>query len=364
VEVTSSSFDLAVIGGGPAGASLAITAARSGAMVGLFDSSNFPRHKVCGEFISAESLHILRDLLDGRAEAASAISAAPEIAQARLFFGGNVVKASIAPPALSLPRYTLDLLLWEAAQRAGVAAVSRCEVLGVDGDGPFSLATAGGKITTQAVVACTGRWSRFSQTPLPAGPKWLGVKAHYREANPSLSTDLYFFEGGYCGVQPVSHDVVNACAMVRSDRATNLPAVFALSPELQERASRWELLMEPVSTAPLLYRTPQPTQGNVFLAGDAAGFIDPFAGDGISLALRTGRAAAECLQPFLEGRQPLPNAAQRYGELYGQQFAPLIEAAARMRGLLSWPALPRSLAFQCLRIPGVMSYVIRKTRQA
>jgi flavin-dependent dehydrogenase len=122
--------------------------------------------------------------------------------------------------------------------------------------------------------------------------------------------------------------------------------------------------MEPVSTAPLLYRTPQPTRGNVINAGDAAGFIDPFAGDGISLALRTGRAAAECLQPFFEGRQSLPQAAQSYADLYARQFAPLIAAAARVRAVLTWPVLPRWFAFSCLRIPGVMSYVIRKTRQA
>jgi flavin-dependent dehydrogenase len=353
-----------VIGGGPAGASLAITAARNGASVGLFDGSDFPRHKVCGEFVSAESLHVLRDLLSEHSEGTRTLAVAPQIAQARLFFDGKMVRARIAPAALSLPRYTLDVLLWEAAQAAGVAASNRCEVLSINGDGPFSLATAKGDVTARAVVVCAGRWSRFSQVLLPPGPKWMGVKAHYREKNAPFSTDLYFFEGGYCGVQPVGEDVVNACAMVRSDCATNLPGVFRLSPELQARASHWEPVMEPVSTAPLLYRTPEPTQGNILNTGDAAGFIDPFAGDGISLALRSGRAAAECLQPFFNGHQSLPQAAQAYAEVYGRQFASLIAAAANVRAVLTWPALPRWLAFQFLRIPGVMSYVIRKTRQA
>lgn len=358
------SFDLAVVGGGPAGASLAITAARKGVRVGLFDLSDFPRQKVCGEFVSAESLAILRDLLRDHPHAAKALSSSPEIARARLFFQGKVVEASVDPPALSLPRYTLDLLLWQAAQGTGVATFSRCEVVGVGGKGPFTLSTSIGEVSSKAVVICAGRWSRFSQIPLPPGPKWMGVKAHYREASPSPATDLYFFEGGYCGVQPVSHDVVNVCAMVRSDCATNLGAVLGLSPELAERAGGWEQVTEPVSTAPLLYRTPQPNDGNLLRAGDAAGFIDPFAGDGISLALRTGRAAAECLQPFFAGQQPLVAAVQNYADLYRRGFAPLIGAAARVRGLLSWPALPRHLAFQCLRIPGVMGYLIRKTRQA
>ena len=364
MEVNPASFDLAVVGGGPAGTALAITAARNGVRVGLLEAGEFPRHKVCGEFISAESLHVLRNLLRDHPEAATAVEQAPAIAQARLFFAGKQFTGPIDPPALSLPRYALDVLLWEVAQDAGVVAHEKCEVMEIKGDGPFSLTTTKGEVSARAVVVCAGRWSRFTQVALPPGPKWLGVKAHFREQRPSLSTDLYFFEGGYCGVQPVSRDVVNACAMVRSDRATNLPAVFRLSAELRERASHWEPLMEPVSTAPLLYGRPQLTQGNLLLAGDAAGFIDPFAGDGISLALRTGHAAAECLQPFLQGSHSLAQAGQSYADLYRTQFAPLIAAAARVRAVLTWPALPRWFAFHCLRIPGVMPYVIRKTRRA
>ena len=116
---------------------------------------------------------------------------------------------------------------------------------------------------------------------------------------------MYFFEDGYCGVQPVAADVVNACAMVRSDCATSLDEVFALHPKLAERAAGWHAVMQPISTAPLVYREPQPVRGNMMFVGDAAAFIDPFAGDGISIALRSGRVAAECLREFLLARNSL-----------------------------------------------------------
>jgi flavin-dependent dehydrogenase len=363
VEVSSSSFDLAVVGGGPAGAATAITAARYGARVALLEAGGFPRHKVCGEFVSAESLELLRSLLGDDPGADEVLRAAPEIPRARLFLAGKLVNGPITPPALSVPRYSLDLLLWRAAQRAGVFAQDRCEVADLQGRGPFAVSTSSGEIRARAAVLCSGRWSRFSRAGMPPGPKWVGIKAHFREKDPSLSTDLYFFDGGYCGVQPVSADRVNACAMVRSDVATSLPAVFRLSSELAERASHWESLMEPVSTAPLLYRAPQPTEGNLLLAGDAAGFIDPFVGDGISLALRTGRAAADCLEAFLAGTHSLGEVAESYRKRYAKQFAPLIASASRVRRVLSWPELPRVMALQFLRIPGVLPYLIRKTRQ-
>lgn len=359
-------FDLAVIGAGPAGAAAAITAAGFGARVLLLEAGEFPRHKVCGEFVSAESLAVLAGLLEHLPEAQRALRDAPVISGTRLFMSGRVLEAAVSPAALSLPRFALDALLWETAKVAGVEARSRCEVLSRDRDGPFTVMTSQGEFGARAVILASGRWSRFSDKlgGTPGGPKWIGVKAHFHERNPPNSTDLYFFEHGYCGVQPVGGSVVNACAMVRSDRATSLDEVLRLSPELQARTSGWSPLMEPVTTAPLIYRTPTPVRGELMLVGDAAGFIDPFVGDGISIALRSGRAAAVALGRFVRGEVSLDAAALQYESVYRSEFAPLLSAASKVRGLLTWPPFARLLAFETLRLPGVMPYVIRKTRRA
>ena len=180
---------------------------------------------------------------------------------------------------------------------------------------------------------------------------------------PSRSTDLYFFEHGYCGVQPVADDVVNACAMVRSDRATSLEEVFALHPALAKRRNTWQATTAPVTTAPLLHLPPQPIRDSMMFVGDAAAFIDPFVGDGISIALRSGQLAAMDLRSFVEGANSLRSALRAYEDDYRRQFIPLISAAARIRGVLSWPTPARMFAFELLRLPGLMPYVIRKTRQ-
>jgi menaquinone-9 beta-reductase len=290
-------------------------------------------------------------------------ASAPVIERMRLLFGGRVIDVGISPAGLSITRYDLDALLWAAAQSAGVEAHSNREVTLCDGKGPFSLQTSSGSYTAKAVIVATGRWSQFTpnRTP-PPGPRWVGVKAHFYEPNPEPSTDLYFFEGGYCGVQPVATNIVNACAIVRSDRATSLMQVFALHPNLAERAAGWRAVTQTVSTSPLVYRKPQPVRDNVMFVGDAAAFIDPFAGDGISIALRSGRLAAECLSEFLLGRNSLVEAVVAYQREYPEQFSPLIAAAARVRLLLSLPAIAKPAVFELLRFPGLIPYLIRKTR--
>ncbi len=359
------SFDLAVIGGGPAGSAAAITAARLGASVVLFEARSFPRHKVCGEFISAESLDVLQELLSDLRAARALFDKAPIIDRARLFRGGRTLEVPVSPAAVSISRYDLDQQLWQAAQAAEVTTYSNCEVTGSAGSGPFELQSSMGPFMAKAIIVAAGRWSQFTPNrTVPPGPKWMGVKGHFREHNPTRSTDLYFFPHGYCGVQPVGDDIVNVSAMVRSDQAKSLPEVFARQSALAARASKWIPVTQPVSTAPLIYRKPQPTREDVIFAGDAAAFIDPFVGDGISIALRSGRLAAQCIEQFLAGESTLPAATSFYEREYSRQFSPLLTAASRMRSLMFLPELAKVVAFELLRLPGLMPYVIRRTRQA
>ena len=354
-----------MIGGGPAGTAAAITAARSAARIALFESRQFPRHKVCGEFVSAESLGVLRDLLADETATHQLLDKAPVLTRTRLWLGDRMVQATVAPPGLSVPRFDLDAALWRSAQAAGVICRDSCEVSAVDGEGPFQLHTSKGLVSARAVIMAAGRWSQFiADRALPPGPKWIGLKAHFHEQHPSFSTDLYFFEHGYCGVQPVTADVVNACAMMRSDCASSLPDVFRLHPALRQRAANWRQLIPTVSTAPLIYREPQPVRGNLVFAGDAASFIDPFVGDGISIALRSGKLAAECLSRFLAGELTIEHAAAAYDREYSRRFVPLFSMAARVRQALSLPEPVRGFGFELLRLPGLMPLLIRKTRQA
>ncbi len=365
------SYDLAIIGGGPAGACTAISAARGGARVLLLERGRFPRHKVCGEFVSAESLSLLKDLLDP--QHAALIQDAVRIPRARIFLDGRTLQAAVDPPAASIARFDLDAALWHSALSAGVDARQQVTVQTIAGTGPFRVATAGEEFEARTSVNASGRWSNLNGAPADNGmrlQKWLGLKAHFAEPVSQPSVDLYFFEGGYCGVQPVAVSDeksgtgrVNASAMVRADVASSLPEVFARHPGLRDRSQYWTLLSDPVSTSPLIFRNPQPERDGVLMVGDAAGFVDPFVGDGISLALRSGLLAAQCLQPFFAAEASLPEAVRHYSRSYESSLLPVFRASSKIRRMLVLPGYVRRPFLSILEnSPTITNYLVRKTR--
>ncbi len=350
-------YDLIVTGAGPAGSACAVTAARAGARVLLLEKDRFPRHKVCGEFVSSESLELLRGLL-GEKRLSSHIL----VDSARFFVDGKCLRLPVSPSAQSIPRYELDAALFAAAQHAGAATREGITIHEVQRKEAFLVVTAENSFTARAVVNTTGRWSKLRQFDVVGREKWLGLKAHFSEASPPASVDLYFFPGGYCGVTPVETNAVNACAMVRADVARSMNEVFDQQPELRRRAQSWQPLFPAVTTSPLYFREPETESGNIMLAGDAAGFIDPFAGDGISLALQSGALAAETIAPFFAGKYSWEQALREYQSAYNKRFAPAFRNAARLRNALAAPKWLRNTAFALASVPGVGRMLMRATR--
>ena len=355
-------YDLIVVGAGPAGCACAITAARVGAKVLLLEKDRFPRHKVCGEFVSGESLTLLDSLLAGHARTKHNFAAYPEIGGARIFLEGKIASLPLFPPARSIPRFDLDAALLQCARSAGVHAEESVVVRRVEHNGVFTVYSDGPGFSGKAIVNCSGRWSQLTQYDATGKEKWIGLKAHFSETQPASSVDLYYFPGGYCGVLPVSHDAVNVCAMVRADTARSLEEVFVALPPLWDRSRDWTQLFPTITTSPLYFRRLVTCDQGMILAGDAAGFIDPFAGDGISLALQSGALAAESLTGFLQGKISLAQAQLQYNDAYLRRLASAFRNATRLRKLLAAPAWLRSMLMGVVGARPVARTIVRGTR--
>ena len=339
------SYDLAIVGGGPAGTASAITAARAGLKTILFERGRFPRHKVCGEFVSAESHGLLAELLSPDHPL---LQTPPAISRARMFSDGRCVEFELASPGWSITRYDLDRALWEQARASGVDCQ---EGLPVGEAVSGSITAKGTRITCGGVINAAGRWSNLRRTTNIPTPRWIGLKAHFSGEQAPPSTDIYFFEGGYCGVQPIGPNEVNASAMVRSDVSTTLEQVFDAHPVLHRRSRAWTQTFSTLSTSPLIHARPIPLENGVLNAGDAAGFIDPFVGDGISLALRSGVLAAKCASD-----------ASFYEKEYMRRFGRIFDTAALARKIVHAPEFVRRMAIFGFRSELLRTWALKRTR--
>ena len=341
-------FDVAVIGGGPAGTAAAISAARRGKTVVLLEAGRYPRHKVCGEFVSAESLQLLKSLLR-ETPGVELLERAPRVSRVEVHLAGGSFESPITPAAASIARYDLDHALWKAAIANGVDAREGVGRLGIKKqDGGFVI-TSKPSVQSDRLIYGAGRRSDRAGV----GPALVGIKAHFRPSEPLESVGLYFGATGYCGVQPVAEGLVNVCALVVPDALKNIGwdrmrAAFEVHPELRRR--QWEQVTETVATGTCVFTTPEPLTNGIECAGDAAGFIDPFLGDGISLALQSGELAGS-----LED-------AGEYEREYRRRFLPLFRRAARLRRLLRAPSAVQKAALLIMRYPPFGAAVVAATR--
>lgn len=310
-------IDLAIIGGGPAGTAAALEARRRGLEVVLWERDFFPRDKVCGEVLSAEALPILAEEIPAALRRAAVIRRAEFVSRR-----GRTYAFTLPQPGAGLSRRLMDEALWRAAAESGARSEERTAVHGVRraAGGPWILELHNGALQQAIllIVAC-GRWWTLDGLPSSAGRQrdrsrpdlaesagWLGVKAHFRGLQRCDAVEMYFFPGGYCGVAPVEDGLYNACCLVHRSLARGAcgcsPGEFAAwmrrvgrHPALDERLGSGSQVSRTVTTAGMRLGGQSGVRNGALLVGDAAGFIDPFTGSGISMALNSGRLAARIL---------------------------------------------------------------------
>jgi menaquinone-9 beta-reductase len=356
-------YDLAIVGGGPAGSAAAIAAARRGIRVLVLERGGFPRHKVCGEFVSSESLQLLRDLLQRDPLLASAVA----IERFCVYAASQQLEAAVVPHAAGISRYVLDATLMAAAQRSG-ADWRQEEVLQVEHGEHFTVHTTARLFTAKAVINASGRWSRLSPTQMPGRQSsFIGCKAHFvvEDAPSPNAVELFFGRDGYCGVQPVNvgdRTGLNVCAMLRPGSKSSMPAVLQLHPLLAQRSRLWQQCSPTVTTAPLFFRPERPVHGGVLQAGDAAAFIDPFVGDGIAIALRTGVMAGNAAARFCRGEHSVERCCAEYARGYREVVSPALRNAARLRRILSLPPAAQASLLGAMRTLRAGKWLLRATR--
>lgn len=353
--------DVAIIGAGPAGSTLAALLARRGVRVALFDRDLFPRDKLCGEFLSYDALPVLAPL--GVLETID-VTGAPRIERCRVIGSKRTYEFALPHAARGVSRMFLDDLLLRTAAANGAQRF--------DGQTVTSLED----IRATVIVGAWGRWGRFDQLLQRAfvrdrSHRNFGFKRHYLAATPARdSIDLYSFSRGYLGVNAVEGGITNICGLVHASRLTGhkgrwdafIETIRAEEPKLDALYAAHEPAQDGyLSSEPVIFRARSAVEGGVFMIGDASGVIDPLTGNGMAMAIQSALLAAPMLLRLVETPAQRKRIEDEYRRAHRAFFAPRIAWSRVVAKLLSRPRL-LDAAMTAVRSPRAGETFLRRTR--
>ena len=358
-------FDVIIAGGGPAGTSAAIHLRNSGMAVLLLEQKQFPREKLCGEFISPECLdHFERLGVSGRMTAS-----AGSVLNRTVFYSRSGRAVTIPSEwlgtqrtAIGLSRAEMDHNLLLRAKERGVVVLEETQVSRpVIQNGSVSGVTVKNKdgesdYFSRISIDATGRARalarRIDNTRLRKlrRPSLVAFKAHLSNARAAQGDcEIYFYKGGYGGLNAVEGDVSNLCFIVsakdarrcESDPETLVRRIVSQN----SRAAR--TLAEAKAATPWLavtlegfgYQKLVPAEGMLTI-GDAAAFIDPFTGSGMLMALQNGELAARLIAAeFRKDSASFSSLARTYREEYRRLFSSRFRLCSLLRHAAFVPRL-------------------------
>jgi flavin-dependent dehydrogenase len=308
-----------VVGGGPAGSAAAIALAKTGEQVCLLERKPDVHDKVCGEFITWEAEKLLTHLGVDLA----ALGAQP-ISRVTLHSDNKAIGCELPFPAWSLSRRLLDAQLLNKARQAGVEVKTGVAVKDLHpldsgweltiSENDYSTSERSlGTLKAATVFLATGKhdlhnWQR--KVFHLGNYDLIGLKMHFhldksQQDELQKNVEIYFYNGGYAGLEPIENQKANLCFLIKRDFYKNcggnwscvLEWLCNTLPHLKKRLSGSTALWSKplaISAVPYGYmHSPSSAMPGLFRIGDQTAVIHSLAGDGIAMALHSGRLAAD-----------------------------------------------------------------------
>ena len=307
-------YDVVIVGGGLAGLSAGIVLARKQYNVLIIEKDDYPRHKVCGEYISLESKPFLKSLGLPIDDLRLPVINKLQVTDCK----GRDVNTALPQGGFGISRYLLDAALSKLAIASGATLLTHTKVDDVQWQDSAFVVKAGDQ-NFPAKVVC-GSWGKRSNMDV----KWqrpflkeknnslnnyLGIKYHIRYPWPADCVGLHNFSNGYCGISPIEDGKLCLCYLTTaanlkrcgSDIKRMEHEILMQNPILRKIFTEAEFLYEvPLAISQISFQKKELIHNHVILLGDAAGMITPLCGNGMSMALHSAKLSTHYIDLFLQ----------------------------------------------------------------
>lgn len=371
MKTQNTHFDVIIVGGGLAGLCNAIHLSKFNKKVLLIEKNEFPKHKVCGEYISNEVLPYLA-FLDFNPFDFGAV----KIDKFQLSTTSNqLISAKLPLGGFGISRYKLDFELLQNAIQNGVILMQDLVTNIQFTNEVFEVETKENQhLTSKIVVGAFGKRSfldvamqrDFIQKKSP----YLGVKIHVKGNFPNDLVALHNFKGGYCGVSKVENNEINLCYITNFSpfkKHKNIDdfqekVVFNNTYLKEIFQNSISLFEEPLTISQISFESKTLVENHIIMCGDAAGMIHPLCGNGMSMAIQSAQIASKLILNYLEGKISTRNALENeYLSQWNRQFKWRLKAGHFIAMLFRQDKIANFLLQILSKLPFLLPIIIKQT---
>ncbi len=359
-----------IIGGGLAGLTAALELAKNGVSVLVIEKNSYPKHKVCGEYLSGEVVPYMESL-GIELEDAVKINTL-EISNR----SGNSLKTQLPLGGIGISRYALDQRMYQQAMNLGAdfkfSTATKIEYE----DEEFTVHTLENEVLkTPVLIGAYGKRSNLDKNLgrpfIKKHAPWLGVKAHYHyKGFDDNLVGVHAFDGGYGGLSKTETGLVNFCYLANYEVFKKFGDIEAFNRHIVTKNPQLKMLLnngepefdKPISIAQVSFEKKMQVENHILMCGDAAGLIHPLCGNGMAMAIHSGKIASELTRRFLEdqnfGRSDMEVA---YIKNWNRNFGQRLRWGRYLQNLILNPMMSNLLISSLTRFHSITRAIIKKT---
>jgi flavin-dependent dehydrogenase len=331
-----------IAGGGLAGLVAATILGRAGIACTVVEKREYPFHRVCGEYISNETVPFLQSL-----------GLYPERivpAQIKRFqltsVNGKSAELPLGLGGFGISRYSFDEFLYQKAKSVGVEFLLNTDVESIHfANDHFQIITRQRQLSADVVIGAFGKRSKLDvmldRDFIHQRSPYLAVKYHIRTDQPPDLISLHNFQHGYCGISNIENGKSCLCYLSHRNNLKKFGNIKLMeenvlfkNPFLKSIFSNAEFVFEkPETINEISFETKGPIENHILMCGDAAGMITPLCGNGMAMAIHSAKLASELIVNFSNERISREELEKSYSQLWNSHFAKRLWVGRQMQRL-------------------------------